>query len=109
MRRYTEYSQVPWNQKQEICNLFIIIGLFIAPFLWYVCFVSLTSDVYYNKKDSEGYIKKWGTGNKVAAAILLVLQLISLISLVISPSQKPTLVESSPSSNPENSNYYYKA
>lgn len=79
--RYTEYSQVPWNQKEGTCTLFILIGLFIAPFLWYVCFVSLTSEIYSNKKDTEGHLKKWGMGNKIAAVILLALQLFSLARL----------------------------
>lgn len=41
-----------------------------APLLA-VCVIVLTGDVYFSTVDAQGRLKKWGVGNKVAAALLM--------------------------------------
>ncbi len=43
---------------------------FGAP-LMTVCVVVLTGDVYYESHDAQGQLKKWGVGNKVVAALIV--------------------------------------
>lgn len=41
-----------------------------APLL-FVCVIVLTGDVYLDTLDAQGQLKKWGIGNKVVAAAIL--------------------------------------
>ena len=35
-----------------------------------VCIVLLTGEVYYDRKDSNGDLKRWGVANKIAAVLV---------------------------------------
>jgi len=58
--------------------MFVLIGAFcFAPLVWLVCFLCLTGDIYQSEtRRTTGFLKKWGPGNKIAAVIILVLQLV---------------------------------
>lgn len=75
------YTDIPWFRRSGTNTAFIIIGLLFPPFIWAVCFISLTGDVYYKNNLSDGMLKKWSAGNKGAAIILLVIQLVYLYDM----------------------------
>jgi hypothetical protein len=72
---YQEYAKVPWYRKSSINSVLLFLQLFtwsFFPFSLCVCVVLLTGDVYYNQKDKNGNLKRWGIANKTAAAVLSV-------------------------------------
>jgi hypothetical protein len=73
------YSDLPWYRKSSSVSLLTLFGLCCGPAILAVCIIVLTGDVYYDKRDRSGNLKKWGAGNKVAAIIILVLQVIFTI------------------------------
>jgi len=75
MTSYSNYEQVPWYRRSSINTLFILGSFFFHPLIWAVCFLLATGDVYYNKTDTSGQLKKWHWANKVVAFILLAVQL----------------------------------
>lgn len=72
---YQNYSIVPWYRKSGTNSWFILLGLFIPPFIWVVAYMLATGDVFYNKTDNVGNLKKWSVANKVVAWIIIALQL----------------------------------
>ena len=46
-----------------------------GPAILFSCIVVLTGDVYYDKADEHGQLKRWSSGNKVAAVIILAINL----------------------------------
>jgi hypothetical protein len=82
---YADYRDVPVGRRSETCTGQLILGIFFPClffFVWWVCFKVLTGDIYYADRDSDGRLKKWGAGNRVAAVVLLVLQIGVTIYLV---------------------------
>jgi len=71
---YTDYTQVPWYRKSWANNLFIVLALVggCLPLAFWTCFNLLTGDVYFNKKDSDGQLKKWGIVNKILAVLFAI-------------------------------------
>jgi hypothetical protein len=71
---YTEYRRVPWLRKSGTNTMFIILHVFtlgVLPLLLVTCIVLATGDVYYNKVEPDGTLKKWSFANKVVAWLLL--------------------------------------
>jgi hypothetical protein len=73
-----DYSQIPWYRKSSWNQLlflatFLSFGLF--PGVLLTCIILLTGDIYLNKKDEKGYLKKWPWANKAVAGLLLLLSL----------------------------------
>src|SRR5262245_59718211 len=75
---YMRYEDVPWLRRSGTAGMFVFVGAFaFAPLVWLVCFLCLTCDIYLNKtRRTTGYLIKWGPGNKIAAVIILILQLV---------------------------------
>jgi hypothetical protein len=72
---YQNYNAVPWYRKSGTNSWFILLGLFIPPFIWAVAYMLATGDIYYNKIDSNNNLKKWSVANKVVAWIIVIAQL----------------------------------
>ena len=76
--RYGDYRQVPWYRKSSINSIFILLSFIscgLIPGILAVCIIVLTGDVYSNNRDDHGNLKKWGPANKVAAFILLLINI----------------------------------
>jgi len=73
---YQNYDSVPWYRKSSTNSLFVLIGLLIPPFIWVVAYMLVTGDIFYNKHDSYGNLKKWSTANKVVAWIIAIVLLL---------------------------------
>ncbi len=71
------YDSLPWYRKSSILSIFVLLGLCCGPSILFVCIVVLTGDVYYNKLDDSGNLKRWGVANKVAAVVLLVFNVVA--------------------------------
>jgi len=70
----TQYRRVPWLRKSGTNTMFImlyVLTLGAVPLLLVTCIVLATGDIYYNKLETDGTLKKWSTANKVVAWILL--------------------------------------
>lgn len=84
---YTDISQVPWYRRSLINTITLVVSFFLCwvGFLgiFAVCINTLTGDIYYNKKDDVGHLKKWGKGNKIAAIILLVIYGLVIIATLL--------------------------
>ena len=79
---YKDYSQVPWYRKSSVNSIFILISLISCgwvPGILAVCIIVLSGDVYSSARDDQGYLKKWGPANKVAACVLLLINIIALL------------------------------
>jgi len=75
------YDQVPWYRRSGVNSAFVLLGLVTGVSLIITTIVLLTGDIYYNKLDKDGMLKKWSVANKVVAVILL-LSWIGFISIV---------------------------
>ena len=92
------YARVPVHRRNGTCSMFLLLALVLAfagpgivgrmvassgevvgtvvslvvglPLLA-VCVIVLTGDVYFDKLADDGTLKKWGVGNKVVAALIL--------------------------------------
>jgi len=74
--KYALYGEVPWYRRNGLVSACCFGGFLIcAPLLWAGCVIVLTGDVYYKTVDEKGNLKTWGIGNKVAAFVLLFLQI----------------------------------
>jgi serine/threonine protein kinase len=83
---YTDISQVPWYRRSSINTLTMWISFFLCGLgVLAVCINVLTGDIYLNKKDENGYLKKWGKGNKIAAIFLLVISGLIYLSMWSQP------------------------
>jgi hypothetical protein len=81
---FTDYTQLPWHRKSGANSLLIlasILTLGLFPGTLVVCVNVLRGEVYYNKKDERGYLKKWHRANKVVAVLLLALNIGRLVQL----------------------------
>ena len=81
-KKYANYNEVPWYRRSSMNSIFILInflsGGFIPLTLW-TCINLLTGDIYYKDVyDKNGNIKTWSSGNKVAAVIILLLNIVLL-------------------------------
>ena len=71
-----QYSTLPWYRKSSYVSPITLLGLCCSPAILAVCIIVLTGDVYYNQTDAAGNLKKWGFANKIAAIVILVLQIL---------------------------------
>jgi hypothetical protein len=71
---YKTYEEVPWYRREPGALVFLL-TLLCTPVTLALCFIALTGDVYRNAYDSEGRLIKWGVGNKIAAVLILLIQL----------------------------------
>lgn len=69
--KFYSYDQVPWFRRSGINSLLVILGLFLGIFLLFPVGVLISGDVYYNKANPDGTLKKWSVANKIAAVIIL--------------------------------------
>lgn len=70
-----DYAALPWYRKSSHVSPMTLVGLFCGPVILAVCVIVLTGDVYYKTRDEAGRLRTWGWGNKIAAVIVLGLQL----------------------------------
>ena len=81
-KKYQCYEEVPWSRRSGTNTIFILINILTCGFvpltLW-TCFNLLRGNVYYNKKDADGNLKTWSFLNKIAAAIIVAINLVYLI------------------------------
>jgi hypothetical protein len=78
-KQYINYDDVPWYRRTGPASVFVLSGFFcFPPLLWTVCLLCLTGDIYFKKVGKDGYLTKWSSANKVAAAIILILQTVGL-------------------------------
>jgi hypothetical protein len=75
--RYRKYEDVPWYRREPGTLAFIGV-LFCNPITIALCLICLTGDVYRNGYDKDGNLKVWGVGNKIAAILILALQVFIL-------------------------------
>lgn len=75
-----EYALVPWYRKSIVACLLlmaIILTKGYFPGALFVCIIVFTGDVY--EIDKQGKLMVWGSGNKYAAVILVVLHIIIFV------------------------------
>jgi len=56
-----------------------------VPVLLIPCIILVTGDVYYNRRDERGNLKKWSIANKVIAIVILVVNLLILGWVFLAP------------------------
>ncbi len=61
----------------------ILVGTVLGTPLLAVCVVVLTGEIYFDSFDAQGQPKKWGVGNKVVAALILLGWLYSIVARLI--------------------------
>ena len=82
-KQYKRYCDLPWYRKSGVNSLFTLLGFFcFTPLLLIVCINCLTGDIYYDKFDDEGCLKKWHWANKLVAFILLILNILFLLAII---------------------------
>ncbi|MEZ6184017.1 MAG: hypothetical protein R3F62_03285 [Planctomycetota bacterium] len=69
------YEDVPWFRRNGVNSALVVVGLCCSPSLLVVCVVLLTGDVYVDRHDEDGRLKRWSVANKVVAFAILLLQL----------------------------------
>jgi hypothetical protein len=72
---YATFSEVPWFRRSSVNLVTAVLGLIVPPFLWLVCLVLFTGDVYSPRKDESGKFKTWGKGSKWVVLIIAGLQI----------------------------------
>ena len=72
---YQNLNNVPWYRKSGTNSTFVILGLFIPPFIWAVAYILATGDVYYKHHNKDGNLNKWSNANKIVAWVIIALQL----------------------------------
>jgi hypothetical protein len=77
--QYTNYNDVPWHRRSSTNSLFILISLLTAgyvPLTLWTCVNVLTGEVYYKDVyDQDKNLKVWSPANKVAAVIILLVNI----------------------------------
>ncbi|HEY1661707.1 MAG TPA: hypothetical protein VGI03_04750 [Verrucomicrobiae bacterium] len=73
--KYRTFSEVPWFRREPGPITFLL-ALIFMPILLAICIVALTGDIYRNAYDQDGKLIVWGTGNKVAAVVILVIEFV---------------------------------
>jgi hypothetical protein len=79
---YHEYAEVPWHRRSSTNSTLLFIQLLtwkFFPVSLFVCMMLLTGDIYFNKKDANGNLKRWGFANKIAAIAFFAICLALLI------------------------------
>ena len=71
---YKTYDEVP-SYRREPGALVFLLALVFTPVTIALCVIALTGDVYRNAYDKDGRLMSWGVGNKIAAVLILLLQL----------------------------------
>jgi hypothetical protein len=71
--RYRRYEDVPWYRREPGGLAFLGV-IFCGVVSIALCVICLTGDVYKNAYDKDGNLKVWGVGNKIAAVLILALQ-----------------------------------
>ena len=72
--RYLKYEDVPWYRREPGALAFL--GVLFCGFVTVaLCIICLTGDVYKKSYDAKGNLNVWGPGNKIAAILILVLQI----------------------------------
>lgn len=71
--RYRRYEDVPWYRREPgaLAFLGVIFCCFVSVAL---CVICLSGDIYKNAYDKDGNLKVWGIGNKIAAVLILAIQ-----------------------------------
>jgi len=76
---YAAFSDVPWFRRSSVNLVAAVLGLVIPPFIWFVCVVLFTGDVYTPRQDESGKLKTWGKGSKWIVLVLAGLQIFRLL------------------------------
>jgi len=71
-----QYASLPWYRKSAYVSPITALGICCSPAIFVACIIVLTGDVYYPQADATGNLKKWSFANKIAAVIILVLQVL---------------------------------
>ena len=71
-------SDIPWYRESGWTSLLILLGIVIPGLILIVCFICLTGDVHYPRLKKDGTRATWSAGNKVAAILILVLQIVGI-------------------------------
>ena len=71
---YKSFGEVPWYRREPGALVFLM-AIFFTPVTLALCVIALTGDVYRDAYDKEGKLQVWGFGNKVAAVLILLIQL----------------------------------
>ena len=74
--QFYSYDEVPFLRRSEINSLFVIFGLFTGITLILPVIMLLSGDIFYNKTNPDGTLRKWSFANKVVAVIFLLLWLV---------------------------------
>jgi hypothetical protein len=67
------YDDVPLFRREPGPFVFFLAILF-TPMTIALCVICLSGPVYRKAYDKDGHLETWGTGNKIAAVLILVLQ-----------------------------------
>ncbi len=74
------YADVVWYRRSGIHNVFMLAGFFLfPPLLWFTCVIVLSGPVYLNEYHADGRLKTWGPANKVAAGVLIGVQVVAVV------------------------------
>lgn len=66
------YAEVPWHRRSGPLSVMVVLGgLCVGIFVIPVCFIALTGPVYERKLAAPGQLKTWGSGNRIAAVVIL--------------------------------------
>jgi hypothetical protein len=79
---YERYEDVPWYRRSGPVGTITFLGLVFSPAILFACIVALSGDVYTKKKDASGKLITWSFGNKIAAVIILVAQIVFTYCMV---------------------------
>ena len=71
--KYKTHDEVPWYRREPGALVFLL-ALCFSPVIIAICVIALTGDVYKNAYDQHGNLQVWGMGNKVAAVLILIIQ-----------------------------------
>jgi hypothetical protein len=67
-------EDVPVYRRSWFATILVVGAIVCVLLLWWVCILCLTGDIYRNKVRADGRLSRWSRANKVAAALILVLQ-----------------------------------
>jgi hypothetical protein len=97
--RPTQYQRVPWYRRHDWCSPIVALHAFVmilglcVPLVsllgfctWIgaiaVCIIALTGPIYYKQRGPDGTLRTWSRGNKVAAALILVIFVLGEAALI---------------------------
>jgi len=79
------YDQLPWYRKSGVNTVLILVSLLtcgMIPGTLVVCINALTGEIYFDKIDEKGNLKKWHWTNKVVAVVLLAINIAQLVRVL---------------------------